>query len=122
VNLGGVDVAWVEERLNEYITETRPVDKSGPNVFTARRTPNCVRPRAIELTETVVPIFTRLYPQWRSENQPIRIFEFQAERDAANKLLARLKSNETVTARLGGGDMSPRLTAASLHHLIWRAA
>ena len=44
------------------------------------------------------------------------------ERDAAKRLLARLDSYAEVMTRLGGADQSPRLTAASLHPLIWRRA
>lgn len=122
VNLEGVDVEWVQTRLTEFTTETKAVGLTSPNVMTSRTKPACGRPKAIELMESVVPIFARLYPEWRSENATDKYDEFRAERDAASRLLARLESHAEVTARLGGGDMSPRLTAASLHRLIWKAA
>ncbi|PVY34222.1 TIGR02391 family protein [Williamsia muralis] len=122
MNLEGVDLPWVQERLREFVTVTQAVGLSTPGYITARTKPACGREQAIELTETILPILSRLYPDWRTENETSEYDEFLAERDAARRLIARLNSYEEVTTRLGSGDMSPRLTAASLHHLIWRAA
>ncbi|MFC7429745.1 TIGR02391 family protein [Nocardia tengchongensis] len=90
--------------------------------MTAKTLPQCGRPEAIRMAETVRPILAKLYPEWQSENQTSKNDEFKSERDAARKLLARLDSHEEVLARLGGADTSPRITAAGLHPLIWKAA
>lgn len=118
----GVDVEWVSEQLTDYISSTRAVNQSGSGVVTARTAPKCGRSTAIALTETVRPILDRLYPEWRSENSGSRNDEFKSERDASRRLLARLETVDEVQRRLGGGDTSPRITAASLHPLIWAAA
>lgn len=68
------------------------------------------------------PILRRLYPEWKSENPADEYDEFASERDASRRLLARLDSLDEVNTRLGGEDISPRITASSLHHLIWGAA
>jgi hypothetical protein len=122
----GVDLTWVRERLSEYSERTRPVNQSssgsGYVSITARTSPACGRGEAIALTETVRPILNRLYPEWRSENHSSKNDEFKSERDACRRLLARLENLDEVERRLGGGDTSPRITAASLHPLIWVAA
>ena len=122
----GVDVDWVRERLTEYVSETNPINQSssgrGYVSITSNTTPACGRPKAIALTETIRPILDRLYPEWRSENDTSKHDEFKAERDASRRLLSRLDSADEVMRRLGGGDTSPRITAASLHALIWAAA
>jgi len=43
-------------------------------------------------------------------------------RDASKRLLARIETQREIIARLGGSDDSPRISAASLHPLIWTAA
>jgi uncharacterized protein (TIGR02391 family) len=68
------------------------------------------------------PILQRLYPEWRSENAESSIDEFAPERDAARRLLARIDRIAEVSSRLGGVDTSPRISAAALHPLIWKAA
>ena len=122
----GVDVDWVRGQLADYISRTRPVNQSrsgnGYTSITARTAPECGRAEAIDRTETVRPILDRLYPEWRSENEGSKNDEFKSERDACRRLLARLENLEEVEGRLGGGDTSPRITAASLHPLIWIAA
>lgn len=122
----GVDTDWVREQLTDYIARTRAVNQShsgsGYTSITARTAPECGRAEAIARTETVRPILDRLYPEWRSENTGSKNDEFRSERDACRRLLARLENKDDVERRLGGGDTSPRITAASLHPLIWTAA
>lgn len=115
VNTDGVDVAQVRSRLAAYISATSPVTDG----FFSE--PACGRPEALAQTETILRIFSRLYPEWREENQADTYFEFRAQRDAATKLVARLDSAAEVDAMLGG-DASPSITAASLHPLIWKSA
>lgn len=118
MDIGGVDLQWVNERLTQFIDETRPVRSDVTGYFR----PTCGRDRAIELEEVVRPILRRLYPQWESENAPSRYDDFKAERDASKRLLVRIATQVEVESKLGGGDLSPRVTAASLHPLIWQAA
>jgi uncharacterized protein (TIGR02391 family) len=122
VDLKGVDVEWVRQQLTRYVDETQPINQSGNGLITARTAPECGRARAIELVEIVRPILHRLYREWDSENPGSKNDEFKSERDASRRLLARLDHLDEVNARLGGDDESPRITAASLHHLIWGAA
>lgn len=122
VDINGVDVVWVREQLTGFVRETNPVGLSKPGYFTARTRPECGRERAIELVEVVRPILRRLYPDWQSENPSSTNDEFKAERDASRRVLSRLEHLAEVNARLGGEDASPRITASSLHHLIWGAA
>ncbi|MFJ1460835.1 TIGR02391 family protein [Nocardia sp. N2S4-5] len=126
MQLDGVDVDWVRQQLEKYVEKTRPVNQSsvgdGAIFITPQTAPACGRAEAIELGEITGPILDRLYPQWRSENGTNDYDEFGAERDAAQRLLARLASHAEVTARLGGCDSSPRITAMSLHPIIWQAA
>jgi hypothetical protein len=83
--------------------------------------PACGRPEALAQTEIVLRILSRLYPQWREENETDAYFEFSAQRDAAAKLIARLDGAAEIDA-MPGGDASPSITAASLHPLIWKSA
>lgn len=126
MELDGVDVDWVREQLTDFVEKTKAVNQSSVegsvSFITAHTAPRCGRAVAIELAETVRPILDRLYPQWKSENSTNKNDEFKAERDAARRLLARLANHAEVTARLGGSDTSPRITAMSLHPLIWKAA
>jgi uncharacterized protein (TIGR02391 family) len=122
MDLNGVDVEWVRQQLSSFVAETLPINQSGNGLITARTAPQCGRPRAIELVEVVRPILRRLYLEWESENPGSKNDEFKSERDAARRLLARLDHLDEVSARLGGEDQSPRITASSLHHLIWGAA
>lgn len=122
MNLSGVDVDWVRTQLLGFIQETRPVNRSGPGFITTASSPACGRDRAIALAEVVHPILDRLYPEWASENASAGTDELRSERDAAKRLLARLDTQAEVETKLGGGDLSPRLSAASLHALIWTAA
>jgi Protein of unknown function (Hypoth_ymh) len=122
VDLNGVDVDWVRKQLTGFVDETRPINQSGNGLITARTAPECGRPRAIERVEVVRPILRRLYPEWESENPGSKNDEFESARDASRRLLARLDHLDEVNARLGGEDQSPRITASSLHHLIWGAA
>ena len=117
-----MDVEWVQRQLTTFIDETRPVNQSGGGFITADTAPACGRPKAIELIEVVRPILRRLYPDWESENPRDTHDEFSSERDASRRLLARLSHLDEVNSRLGGADTSPRITASSLHHLIWGAA
>jgi uncharacterized protein (TIGR02391 family) len=119
--LDGVDVTWVKEQLSAYVAKTRAINQSGRNVITMSNKPACGRDEAIALTEVIVPIFDRLYPEWASENPGSKHDEFRSQRDAAKRLLARLESQQEVRDKLGS-DVSPRLSAASLHPLIWKSA
>ncbi|MFF0531826.1 hypothetical protein ACFYT3_26005 [Nocardia amikacinitolerans] len=122
VQFQGVDVVWVRQRLENFIETTKPVNQSSASVLTAHTRPQCGRAEAIRQGETIRPILDRLYPQWRSENTTSRNDEFKSERDASRRLIARLDDHEEVSARLRGDDLSPRITAASLHHLVWDAS
>ena len=117
-----VDLDWVRLNLNRFVEETSPVNASTANVITFSSRPTCGRDRALELAEVVRPILNALYPEWRSENPVNKHDEFHSERDAAKRLLARLDTRAEVMAKLGGGDQSPRISASSLHPLIWKAA
>ena len=110
------------EQLTKFVDETRPINQSGNGLLTARTAPECGRPRAIELVEVVRPILRRLYPEWESENPSSKNDEFKSERDGSRRLLARLDHLDEVNTRLGGEDLSPRIMASSLHHIIWGAA
>jgi hypothetical protein len=121
VNVDGVDIDWVIEQLQLFVAETRPINQSGPGFITASSSPECGRDRALELSEVIHPILERLYPEWDYENPTSRNDEFRRERDASKRLIARLNTEAEVRARLGS-DLSPRITAASLHPLIWGAA
>jgi hypothetical protein len=122
VNVDGVDVEWVREQLTGFIDQTRPVNQSGNGFITASSAPACGRPKAIQLVEVIRPILRRLYPEWESENPRSQYDEFESERDASRRLLARLDHLAEVNSRLGGADNSPRIAASALHHLIWGAA
>lgn len=122
MDIDSVDLAWVREKLTEFLSETRPVNLSGGGLFTMQTGPACGRDRALALAEIVHPILNRLYPNWTTENYTSATDEFHQARDAARRLLARLDVQEEIEAHLGGADLSPRITAASLHPLIWKAA
>lgn len=122
MNLVGVDIEWVIAQLTRFVEETKAVNQSGAGFITSNTRPQCGRPKAIELVEVVRPILNRLYPEWQSENSTSSNDEFRAERDAARRLLARISSHAEVESRLGGADMSPQLSAGSLHQLVWKAA
>jgi len=122
MNIDGVDVDWVVAQLHAFVEETRAVGLSNSTVLTARTKPACGRPRAIELAEMVRPILDRLYPEWRSENPESKNDEFKPERDAAQRLLARLANRSEVESRLGGSDSSPAVRTSEMHPLIWGAA
>lgn len=126
VNLDGVNVEWVRQQLDEFVRETTPrnLSSSGPGFIsmTPKCAPECGRPKAIELAETVRPILARLYPEWQAENSTSKNDEFKQERDAAQRLLARLGSRVEVMKHLGGSDTSPRIQASALHRLVWDAA
>jgi uncharacterized protein (TIGR02391 family) len=118
----GVDLDWVRAQLTQFIAETQPTSSTRPGVVSAHTTPACGRDKALALREVVHPILERLYPAWRREQATSKFDEFRAERDAAKRLLARLDVQDEVAERLGGSDGSPRISAASLHPLIWKAA
>lgn len=122
MDLSGIDVAWVTEQLTNFISRTRPENRSNSAVITSRMAPACGRPEAIARSETIRPILDQLYPEWRSENATSRNDEFKAERDACSRLSARIESHEEVRRRLGGADLSPRLATSGMHPLIWSAA
>lgn len=122
MDLTGVDIDWVREKLTHYVARTAAVGASAGGYVTARTRPECGRPEAVVLTETVRPILNKLYPEWQSENPQSKNDEFRAERDACRRLLARLATQDEVAIHLGGIDESPRLAASALHPLIWAAA
>jgi hypothetical protein len=122
MDLSGVDVDWVRAKLNEFVDQTPLALDTGDDCFGVGAGPSCGRSKAIELAEVVRPILRRLYPEWVSENPRDKNDEFKSERDAARRLLARLDHFDEVNTRLGGEDHSPRITASSLHHLIWKLA
>ena len=122
VNLQGVDVNWVKQQLTDYISSTLPKNASGRGIITTHSNPSCGRRMAIQKTEIVRPILDRLYPEWRSENPGRSTFEFMSERDAAQRLVARLENQEEISRRLGTHDASPSAAAGGMHPLIWKAA
>ena len=99
---------------------------SGRRNRSAERTRSTASPPAAGLGRWSCPRscgnLEKLYPEWRAENPGTNRDEFKPERDAANRLLARLEYLAEVNHRLGGEDRSPRITASSLHPLIWKAA
>jgi hypothetical protein len=121
LDLKGIDVDWVRQNLLTFVEQTKPVNQSGRGFITAAMAPACGRDKAIALREVTLPILERLYPEWTSENAASKNDEFRTERDAAKRLLARLDSHAEVEEKLGT-DLSPRLSAAALHPLIWRGA
>jgi hypothetical protein len=113
----GVDLEWVRNQLQYFVDMTQAVPTAPPY-----KAPKCGRETAIQLAEVVRRIFQRLYPEWQSENSHDVWDEFKPERDAAQRLLSRIASYAEVESRLGGADDSPRISAASFHPLIWKAA
>ena len=53
MQLEGVDQPWAREKLEEFVSETRPVNLSGGGVITPQSGPACGRDRAISLAEVV---------------------------------------------------------------------
>jgi hypothetical protein len=121
-NFDGVDLPAVTSELENYVAATQPKNRSGGGVITAMNDPTCGRAEAIQLTERVGPILDALYPRWRDENPGSKYFEFQAERDACQRLRARIASQAEIDAMLAGRDASPQMRANQLHDLVWRAA
>ena len=117
-----VDLPGVIAELESYIAETTPQNQSSANFITMTSAPRCGRQRALELTERVRPILDSLYPVWRDENRENTNFEFQAERDACQRLRARIASHEEIRGMLAGLDATPQLSASQLHELVWQAA
>lgn len=118
----GVDLDRVTAELNNYVRETTPRNLSSGNFITPQSGAACGRTTALELTERVRPILDTLYPDWREDNEADPNFEFGAERDACERLLSRIASDEEITSMLSGYDASPRLSANQLHDLVWRSA
>ena len=117
-----VDLDGVKMELQRFIDEAVPKNGSGNGFITAQSFATCGRNRAIELTERVRPVLDALYAEWRSENPGNENFEFQSERDASLRLMARIESRKEVETLLGGADSSPRLAAGAMHDLVWGAA
>jgi hypothetical protein len=122
LNLRGVDIDRVKEELESFVQLTTPHNASGGNVITPRNNPACGRARALELSERVIPILDRLYPNWRGENEEDRYFEFASERDACSRLLSRIASDAEIVAMFKDHDEAPQLSAGRMHELVWRAA
>ncbi len=118
----GVDLEGVKTELQQFVTQTKPVNQSSGNFITATSGAACGRSRALELSERVLPILSALYPSWKDENEEHGNFEFGAIRDAAQRLIARIDSHGEVNALIAGHDASPRLSGSQLHELVWRAA
>lgn len=119
---GGLDLDRLKSELLTYVHETTPRNLSGGRFITTSNGPTCGRTRAIELTERVRPILATLYSDWRDENEASQHFEFQSERDACERLISRIESDEETSSMLSGHDAAPRLSAGDLHELVWRAA
>lgn len=122
MNLAGLDVDQIRRELERFVTEATPQNASSPGVFTTYSTPQCGRAKAIELSERVLPILARLYPEWRDENTTSKNFEFSRERDACQRLLGRIASHQEIDALFAAHDDAPNLSAGQMHGLIWRAA
>lgn len=118
----GVDLAGVKAELQAFVTETKPVNQSSGTYITATSRAACGRPRALELSERVLPILSALYPSWKDENEENKHFELGAIHDAAQRLIARIDSHGEVNALLAGHDASPKLAGSQLHEMVWRAA
>jgi hypothetical protein len=122
LNLRGVDVERVKDELERFVAQTAPRNASGGSLITPRSNPACGREQALALSERVVPILDRLYPNWRHENKTDLYFEFASERDACSRLLSRIASNEEIVGLFRDHDESPQLSAGRMHELVWRAA
>jgi Protein of unknown function (Hypoth_ymh) len=118
----GLDLDRITAELNACVHQTTPQNLSGGNFITPQCGPTCGRTAALELTERVRPILDTLYPEWRDDNESDPNFEFAVERDACERLLSRIASDEEITSMLAGYDASPRLSANQLHALVWRSA
>lgn len=117
-----IDREWAVTTLQKFIADAKPKNGSGDGVITTTSYALCGREEAIRQLETVKPILERLYPDWRDDNIGRQSFEFAAEHDAAQKLIARLESEDEVSRRLGDAGGGPSLSASALHPAIWRAA
>ncbi|WP_157183888.1 TIGR02391 family protein [Nocardia takedensis] len=130
MDLNGVDVAWVRAELQQFVDTTVRVpevleEQSGSvrrSIRTGKMVPGCGVSAALQYAETIRAILNRLYPEWRSENSGDGDDIVANERNAASRLLGRLGNRDELLARLGEPDPSPRITASSLHHLIWDSA
>ncbi|MEV4209643.1 TIGR02391 family protein [Nocardia salmonicida] len=120
MNVDGVDIPWAVVELEKFIELARPARKRVGESMKLR--PAGGRIASLRQFEVVLPILERLYPEWASENSRTSTDEFRAQRDASRKLLVRLETRDLVAEHIGGSDRSPRITAASLHPLVWRAA
>ncbi len=118
----GVDLEGVKAELQQFVTQTKPVNQSSGNFITMTSGAACGRSRALELSERVLPLLSALYPSWKDENEEHVGFEFGAIRDAAQRLIARIDSHGEVNTLLADHDASPRLASSQLHELVWRAA
>lgn len=122
MNLQGVDVEGIRSELGTYVEQTTPRNASSGTFITTKCLAACGRPRAIVLSERILPILERLSPRWRDENEADRDFEFGQMRDASQRLLARIDSSDEIAKMLEGHDASPCLSAGEMHTLVWRAA
>jgi uncharacterized protein (TIGR02391 family) len=114
----GVDVEWVKDALSNFVEKTQPV--RGQSMYD--NPPACGRDAALAMSEVIEPILNHLYPEWRRENNLSQFDGYYQQRQAAKKLLVRLETRATLAEKLGGLDKAPRLSAASLHELVWKAA
>lgn len=106
--------------LNTYVREVLPI-RVGNSGY--RRMPRCGREQAVVLTERIRPILDRLYPGWEEEFNPSNHFEFRVPRIAAERLAARLASQDEIAELLSRyDDGSPTIAASGFHPLIWQAA
>lgn len=81
----------------------------------------CGSERLIVLQERVRPILDRLYPSWATENLGIAYQEASDEREACQRLIARIESHGEVSGLLAPLDAWPKLAAESLHDYVWPA-
>ena len=122
LNLRGVDVDRVKQELGSFVAEAVPRNASGDGYITPHNDPACGRQRALALSERVIPILDRLYPEWRDENEKDEYFEFASELDASSRLLSRIESNEEIVELFTEHDEGPQLSASRMHELVWGAA
>ena len=121
-----IDREWIVSALTQFVEDLKPKNNSFNDssmaYITSHNSPACGREAAIAHVEKVRPILDRMYPSWREENNEDEYFEFAQERDAAQRLIARIATEDEVLERLGDVDDSPNLSASELHLKVWAAA
>jgi hypothetical protein len=115
-----IDRDAIRVELVRFVDETHPVASSVSGSMFQRAA--CGGDRLIELQERVRPILDRLYPGWADEDLGSKYQETSEEREACQRLIARIDSHEEVASLLAPLDAGPSLAADALHELVWRAA